>query len=107
MDALRDVAITIGTICGAILGMAAVIAMIGRWWWNSTIEPRLAKLDAGQSALGARLMKIEEQVTMNGARKLLPEDMRDLPLADIVVMHVIESVRNVAILKSLVEKVGR
>ena len=91
-DILRDIALA----SGAILALSAMLSLLGRTMWRVTIEPRLSKLDAGQRELCERLGKIEVQVTMNGARKMLPPELQSLPLADIVVLHIVETMPLIA-----------
>lgn len=81
---LAEWLVLIGLIIGALTGL-------GTWFWGHTIEPRLTALQASLTELCNRLRVVEYEITPNGARRLLPEHLRDYPFADLLVTHIIET----------------
>ncbi len=68
---------------------AAVVASTAIW--KAGGKPIQRGILKNREQQEARLVRIEEQGKPNGSRLLLPKHMRDLPLADLVVLHITET----------------
>jgi len=87
---LATVTLPVEGIEGLLLRMGAGAAASGAvWaWWGRPIQRGILKHRVQQNE---RLERIETQVKANGSRLLLPEHQRDLPLADLLVLHIVET----------------
>ena len=87
---LTTVTLPVEGIEGALIRIGAAAAASTAVWlgWGRPIQHWFKSRAEVQEQ---RLRNIEKQVTTNGSRKLLPSEDQELPLADLVVHHIVRS----------------
>ena len=98
MDLIRDWAILVAAVAGAFITLVTAGGIWLRWgrrvrdWFTAREAAAQAWRDCVEAKIDTtieRITGIEQQIKVNGSRDVLPETMRDLGLADLVVQGLV------------------